>query len=87
MSDSLHPLHSSIVRFRDAEGAIVGAGFLATPDLVCTCAHVVADALHLPRETAHLPEQEVHLDFPSFDGAQGQYRLNKKSVIPKIKWR
>jgi len=74
MSDSLHPLHSCIVRFHDAEGAIVGAGFLATADLVCTCAHVVADALHLPRETAHLPEQDVYLDFPYFDGAQGTAR-------------
>jgi len=71
MSDSSHPLHFSLVRIRDAQGAIVGAGFLAAPQLVCTCAHVVADALHISRETEQPPEQEVRLDFPLLEGAEG----------------
>src|SRR5438045_3272110 len=71
MPDSSHPLQFSIVRIRDVNGAIVGAGFLATPHLVCTCAHVVADALSILRETEHPPQQNVHLDFPFLDGAEG----------------
>ena len=70
MPDQYHPLHSSIVRIRDALGAIVGAGFLAAPGLVCTCAHVVADALTIPRETEQPPERLVHLDFPFLGKAE-----------------
>jgi hypothetical protein len=64
MLDTHHPLHASIVLIRDENGMIHGAGFLAAPELVCTCAHVVADALNIPRETDQPPEGEVHLDFP-----------------------
>ena len=38
--------------------------------LVCTCAHVVADALAIPRDTADRPIAEVRLDFPFLDGAE-----------------
>jgi hypothetical protein len=34
-----------VVRILDLGGDPVGAGFLAGPDLVATCAHVVAAAL------------------------------------------
>jgi hypothetical protein len=66
-----HPLHASIVRIRDENGMIHGAGFLAAPDLVCTCAHVVADALDSSRETEQKPEGKVRLDFPFLGEAEG----------------
>jgi WD40 repeat protein len=72
MPNPSHPLHFSLVRLRDATGTIVGAGFLATPILVCTCAHVVADALQISRETAQPPAQEVQLDFPFLGEAEGR---------------
>jgi hypothetical protein len=69
MSDH-HPLETSIVRILDARDAIFGAGFLAAPELVCTCAHVVAEALNISPETEQQPEGEVHLDFPFLGGAK-----------------
>ncbi len=75
MLDSHHPLHASIVRIRDEHGTIHGAGFLATPALVCTCAHVVADALNIPREAEQPPEREVHLDFPFLGEAGVKARI------------
>jgi hypothetical protein len=59
-----HPLHHSLVRIRDGSGAIRGAGVLAAPTLVCTCAHVVCDALGLPRSHADCPDAPVSVDFP-----------------------
>ncbi|MFJ4122231.1 trypsin-like peptidase domain-containing protein [[Kitasatospora] papulosa] len=47
-----------------ADGPVVGAGFLVTPDVVCTCAHVVADALGLPRDTESAPTDVVRVEFP-----------------------
>src|SRR5712672_2706082 len=70
MPNPYHPLHFSIVRIRDAKGAIVGAGFLAAPGLVCTCAHVVAEALNIPHDTEQPPEREVRLDFPFLGDAE-----------------
>ncbi len=68
MPDPYHPLYQSIVRIRDGTGEIVGAGFLAAPGIVCTCAHVVCDALMLPRETVDQPTLTVSLDFPYING-------------------
>ncbi len=66
-----HPLHASIVRICDEEGTIHGVGFLAEPGLVCTCAHVVADALNISPKTEQRPEGEVYLDFPFLGGVRG----------------
>ena|SRR2546423_1690892 len=74
MPDSYHPLHTSIVRNRRVDGTIVGAGFLAAPGLVCTCAHVVADAQDILRGTLQTPEQEIYLDFPFLGGAVASAR-------------
>ena len=65
-------LKSAVVRVRGVEGEVVGAGFLAAPRLVVTCAHVIADALGAvplsgadakwPAPGAEL--QGVRFDFP-----------------------
>ncbi|MEU5614258.1 trypsin-like peptidase domain-containing protein [Streptomyces sparsogenes] len=40
------------------------AGFLVAADLVCTCAHVVEEALDLPAPVDEAPGGPVNLDFP-----------------------
>ncbi len=51
-----HPLHASLIRILDAEGAPLGVGFLAAPNLAVTCAHVV--------RAAHPQDDALHFDFP-----------------------
>ena len=63
MEHSVHSLASSIVRIRNAQGSVVGAGFLAAEGLVCTCAHVVAAALGTPPNAKSRPEGDVQLEF------------------------
>src|SRR5687768_12565438 len=47
------------VAFVGDEDAIAGTGFLLEPELVCTCAHVVSDALGLPRDERDSPADAV----------------------------
>ncbi len=54
-----------VVRVLGRDGAPVGAGFLAGPDLVATCAHVVADALGAD-PYGPPPTATVRLDLPLF---------------------
>ncbi|MFI2114514.1 trypsin-like peptidase domain-containing protein [Streptomyces rubiginosohelvolus] len=61
-------LETSQVRIRSTAGDVVGAGFLIAPDVVCTCAHVVARALGVPDETDQAPDGSVDLDFPLVGG-------------------
>ncbi len=68
MSYPDHPLSMSLARIRGLEGAIVGAGFVVTPNLVCTCAHVVANALGMRQTPEKAPDAMVHLDFPFHGG-------------------
>jgi len=57
------PAVPGLARILDSEGAVVGAGWRLAPDVVATCAHVVATAVRAdaygPRPTA-----EVLLDLP-----------------------
>jgi WD40 repeat protein len=53
-----------IVRILDPAGEPVGAGFVIGPDLVATCAHVVASAVRGDPYDATLPSQRVELDLP-----------------------
>jgi hypothetical protein len=52
------------VRVVDGASEVVGAGFLIGPDLVATCAHVVAAAIGADAYTAAAPSEEIRLDFP-----------------------
>ncbi|WP_091245140.1 nSTAND1 domain-containing NTPase [Micromonospora matsumotoense] len=60
-SDSLQ---ASQVRIRLAKGEVIGAGFLIAADVVCTCAHVVAQVFGLPASVEEAPRGWVDLDFP-----------------------
>jgi WD40 repeat protein len=57
-------LDAAIVRLRDRNGRVVGAGVLVGAREILTCTHVVARALHEPGAQALTSEAEVRLDFP-----------------------
>ncbi|CAM5582698.1 hypothetical protein SALBM311S_05659 [Streptomyces alboniger] len=61
-------LEASQVRVRSAGGEVVGAGFLVSADVVCTCAHVVASALGMSNNSEEAPGEAVDLDFPLLEG-------------------
>lgn len=61
-------LDSAIVRFFDAQGYVVGAGFLVSPQYVLTCAHVVQEALGKTEQSLEetpfpLETETLELDF------------------------
>lgn len=66
-----NPVESAVVRIRDAEQNVVGAGFLITERQALTCAHVVLAALGRRSDTAAMPSpaDTVTLDFPLVEGA------------------
>nr|WP_239106840.1 trypsin-like peptidase domain-containing protein [Streptomyces rubrogriseus] len=57
-------LGASQVRIFSDHGDVAGAGFLVAADLVCTCAHVIEEALALPAPVDQAPDGAVNLDFP-----------------------
>ncbi len=61
-------VETAIVRLRGAN--LVGAGFLAAPRTVLTCAHVVADLLSFPREGPAPPRCQLTADLPLQPAAQ-----------------
>ncbi|MFB7213205.1 hypothetical protein [Streptomyces sp. NPDC056255] len=48
-------LETSRVRIFSVHGDVAGAGFLVAADLVCTCAHIVEEALDLPAPVGEAP--------------------------------
>lgn len=64
MAIAQHPLAASIVRILDDEGSIHGVGFLAAAGLICTCAHVVANATGAEQGGDMPPGTVVLVDFP-----------------------
>ncbi|MFD5446822.1 hypothetical protein [Streptomyces sp. NPDC127100] len=73
-------LESGLARVQGADG-IAGAGFLVAADVVCTCAHVVADALGLPRDTAAPPSGTVRVEFPLARDAGGSVPARHARVV------
>jgi hypothetical protein len=62
------PFNRSFVRIRGADGAIAGAGFLASArGDVLTCAHVIARALGTDSAAPDVPAGDVSLDLPFVD--------------------
>lgn len=74
------PLESGAVRVRGS-GGTVGAGFLIAPDVVCTCAHVVADALGVRRDLAQAPDGTVLIDFPLLRDTDGTIPVTSAEVV------
>jgi WD40 repeat protein len=80
MAESLGP---GVVRVRDTVGEVAGAGFLIAPDIVCTCAHVVARALgSAGAESApDPPDGRLTVDFPLLGGVTGPAPASGADVI------
>jgi hypothetical protein len=51
-----HQLHNSLVRILTANGIPVGVGFIASENLILTCAHVIAQASG--------SDETTHIDLP-----------------------
>lgn len=66
MSSPVDRLAPAVARVLAPDGTVAGAGFLIAPDTVCTCAHVVAQALGTEQaeRSRDLPAGTVTLDFP-----------------------
>lgn len=73
-------LESGLVRIQGAD-EVAGAGFLVAADVVCTCAHVVADALGLPRDTVTAPSEAVQVEFPLVRDAEGGIPARRARVV------
>jgi len=65
--------HSFMLRIRGDNG-VVGAGFVAGPQLAITCAHVVNQTLGRPADSVDVPCEPVAVDFPH-TGLGGQVRM------------
>lgn len=63
-NDYFTTFKASIIRISHANGAVVGAGFLVSPQCVITCAHVVTEAVGIPQNTTQAPTSSINLDFP-----------------------
>jgi hypothetical protein len=60
----LNAFKTGIIRISHANGFVVGAGFLVSPNYVLTCAHLVAQALTISPNTPDVPTGLIDLDFP-----------------------
>ncbi|MCX5379685.1 trypsin-like peptidase domain-containing protein [Streptomyces sp. NBC_00091] len=81
-------LGSAIVRVAGPAGPVagvggvgVGVGFLVTPGLAVTCAHVVADALGVPRTQVAAPQGVLALDRP-LSGVAGRAEAEVEHWVP-----
>ncbi|MEV0638937.1 trypsin-like peptidase domain-containing protein [Streptomyces sp. NPDC050619] len=70
-ADAGHPAPSAdavfewgLARLLDEGGVPLGAGFLITGDLVCTCAHVLVDDPEALKTRSAVPDEPVLVDFP-----------------------
>ena len=71
-----HPLNLSLVRIRrTSDCAVVGTAFLIAERIVCTCAHVVAEALEIGQSNCEQPPQEILLDFPTIPNSDASARV------------
>jgi hypothetical protein len=70
----------AVARIRNEDG-VVGGGFLVGPDLVVTCAHVVADALGASPYSPSPPDAPVQLDFPLLTNGADPTRSGRGVVV------
>ncbi len=74
MTFGVYDYEKAIARIFDAQGNVVGTGFLVAPGYVLTCAHVVLQAIGISEDKFaeyKLPPQEpISLNFPILDPHQ-----------------
>src|SRR5271166_5601948 len=71
------PYQRPVARIRDADGSVVGAGFVAPRGAIVTCAHVVNDALRRDKDEPSKPEAStsVAIDLPWADDRKYSGRI------------
>ncbi|WP_219669972.1 serine protease [Streptomyces bambusae] len=62
-------LDAALLRIRDGRGRTVGLGFLVSPGIALTCAHVVSAALGTPYDAAPAAGARIQVDLPLVPGA------------------
>ncbi|WP_215159386.1 serine protease [Streptomyces sp. ISL-24] len=67
------------VRVWSVHGEVIGSGFLLGADLVCTCAHVVAQALGTDETDVVPPSDPVCVDFPLLS----EVRTDARAVVER----
>ncbi|WP_049577986.1 tetratricopeptide repeat protein [Streptomyces sp. SBT349] len=67
-------MENAIVRVRQPSGEVAGTGFLVGADLICTCAHVVANGPGHDGHAPQPPDLTVPVDFPLLPAAAGAPR-------------
>lgn len=67
----------SIARIFDSNGTVVGVGFLISPSILITCAHVISRALGLAQSDFAMPQSRVNVDFPLLNQ---QHRLAARVI-------
>lgn len=71
-------------RIHTSAGQVVGAGFLVGPNIVATCAHVIAYATGTDPTAVQPPESTVAVDFPLLPSAGSrQARVRRWTPIAK----
>jgi len=78
-----HPMHNGIVRVFSINNSIVGSGFVIFDNIICTCAHVIADALNIAYDDASIPlHNEIVIDFPYL--SDSIYKAEVKLWMPVL---
>ncbi|MCB5179591.1 nSTAND1 domain-containing NTPase [Streptomyces antimicrobicus] len=77
-------LDAALLRVRDGRGTAVGVGFLVSPGIALTCAHVVSAALGTPYDVPPPAGARIPLDAPLLPGAgsQSQVYASVESWVP-----
>lgn len=70
-------LNRAIVRIKNNQGCIVGAGFMVASRQILTCSHVINSALDLSEEPSQDLLSEAFIDFPFIDP--------QKNFVAKVK--
>lgn len=64
-------LNAAVLRIRDTQGDAVGLGFMVSPELALTCAHVVSAALGTPQVQEPPADARLHVDLPLLAAGSG----------------
>ncbi|KJY45045.1 hypothetical protein VR46_17005 [Streptomyces sp. NRRL S-444] len=75
-------LDAALLRIRDARGEPVGLGFLVSPGLALTCAHVVSAALGTPLGAEPPASARLHVDLPLLPGGQRGVTASVANWVP-----
>ncbi|MFF3859131.1 trypsin-like peptidase domain-containing protein [Streptomyces sp. NPDC002209] len=75
-------LDAALLRIRDARGEPVGLGFLVSPGLALTCAHVVSAALSTPHGAEPPASARLHVDLPLLPGGQRGVTASVANWVP-----